>query len=375
MTQITTVSKNDTPVISPLANEKTYGERWYTRIFDWGLNYWVNLFASAAFSQWVENGTRRIRLPFVEPASPRELQQKLAQWFKKSPFMRGMSAEVAAERSMARARALTLLLPGFLVMIPSVWLGAKIKPMFVEWLNRRHYGDEAMDDPSLQARHQAIRAEDQPTFLGAFTARVGTFFAAQATAQLVGSDRNILNKLGEKTNSKFLREVAVDPVAKKIGNVLGEAVPLSIQQRSNRFAERIGLDWSKEQQTVEGLRGPYTKAAQDFIKYVSLDTIYTLVTAGTIRPFMKLLRHLPFMSYKPKVAVNSPTFDGEKIRVPANQYTDSTPEAEIRTQDADRENERDSTMSAKGINADKPSAQVNQVRERAPMTSREQMIV
>ena len=41
------------PVISPLANEKTYGERVYTRVFDWGLNYWANLLASAGFSQEV----------------------------------------------------------------------------------------------------------------------------------------------------------------------------------------------------------------------------------------------------------------------------------------------------------------------------------
>ena len=31
------------------------------------------------------------------------------------------------------------------------------------------------------------------------------------------------------------------------------------------------------------------------------------------------------MSYKPKVAANSPTFDGEKVKVPANRYADTVP--------------------------------------------------
>lgn len=126
------------PVISPLANEKTYGERQYTRIFDWGLNYWTNLLASAGFSQWAEHSTKPFKMwGMKEAQSPRDLQQKLAASVRKhDPFfkffeqgireeMAGKTAEAIEtaihDRSMARARSLTLLMPGFLVMIPSVW--------------------------------------------------------------------------------------------------------------------------------------------------------------------------------------------------------------------------------------------------------------
>ncbi|MES2983726.1 MAG: hypothetical protein V4735_00885 [Pseudomonadota bacterium] len=339
MNQKAQENDRETPVISPLAQDKTYGERAYSGVFDWGLNYWTNLLASAGFSQWAEHATRPIKLPFLEKASPRQLQSNLADWLaKKDPFMKrlfndklasdglAVAEKIVSERSMARARSLTLLTPGFAVMIPSVWLGAKIKPWFVETLNRHHYGDEAMDDPSLQARHQAIAAEARPTLLGTLVARLGTVLAVQIAAQSVGSDNNLINKWGEKHGNKTLGKFAIDPVTEKIGSSLGGVVPQGLQERYNRFAQRKGMSWSnnqlKEAAKTGTTLGSYTTATQDLGRFIAADTVYTLITALAIRPLLSLLRHVPGMTYQPKVPANSATFDGERIRVPTNPLAD-----------------------------------------------------
>lgn len=341
----TDTTNENAHVISPLVNDKTYGERVYTRVFDWGINYWLNLGMSAAFSQWAEHATRPIKIwGMKEAATPRQLQQKLAEWFKGSFWMQRLydktlaekgpmeAGRVVAERSMSRARSLTLLLPGFFIMIPAVWLGAKIKPAFVEWFNRRHYGDEAMEDPSLKARHQAIAAEEQPTFLGTFIARCLTAVAAQGTAQLIGSDQNLIQKHTGAKNFK-----GIDPFTEKMGASLGGSMPQSWQAGANRFAQRKGLDWSNAQREA-GAAGPYTNALQDFGRFTVADTVYTLITTLLIRPFTKMLRFIPGMSYKPKVTADSATFEGERIKVPSNPFTDRsdtapTPDA---TADLDR---------------------------------------
>lgn len=361
----------ETPVVSPLANEKTYGERQYSRIFDWGLNYWTNLLASAGFSQWAEHSVKPFKLPFMKETTPRDMQQKLANGVRKiDPFFKSFERKTKAamelegkaehvikavvhDRSMARARSLTLLIPGFFVTIPSIWLGAKIKPALVEWFNKRHYGEEAMDDPSLQARHQALAAEARPTLTGAVFARFCTVFAAQATAQMFGSDKNWLQRAGAK-NFK-----GIDPVTSEIGTAIGGTMPKGLQERFNGTAKRWGYDWSLDQRKNAGalkldVNGAYTNATQDLGRFIVADTIYTAVTAITIRPFMKLLPHLPLigglMSYKPKVAANSPTLDGDTVRVPPNRYTDIATDSLARGEATNQPEF-----------ADKPSAKVSAV--------------
>lgn len=375
---------DDTPVISPLAKDKTYGERWYHSVFDWGLNYWTNLLASAGFSQYAEHATRPIKLwGMKEAASPRDIQQNLAGWLRAhDPMMKSLqrklesseglakATEVIAERSMARARSLTLLMPGFLVVIPTVWLGAKIKPWFVETLDKRHYGDEAMTDPTLQARHEAIRAEARPTFLGAFIGRMGTMLAVQFTAQAVGSRNNFVNKIGEKYNNESLKKFGIDPLTESVGNSLGGAMPLAVRERYNGFARRRGFDWSEEQRLALGKTGPYSTATEDLGRFVAADTVYTLVTALTIHPVLKLLQYVPFMSYKPKVAANSATFDGNyNIKVPANHYRDAAPELETGKPSPTLPAALDEPPALQRHTTQHeaiPSARVSQVREHVP---------
>lgn len=320
--------EDQAPVVSPLANEKTYGERKYTQIFDWGLNYWGNLLASAGFSQWIEHGSRPIKM--LGDIAPRDIQKKFGEVIERT-FLNGMRGRLTASegasvanaavtrRGMAVARSLTLLTPGHFIMIPSVWLGAKFKPQIVEWFNKRHYGEDAMDDPSIKARHQAIEAEPRPTFLGTFTARIMGAIAVNFLSLTVGSDKNFVQtKLGVKNFT------GVDPFTENLGDRLGGAMPESARNAANKLAQRAGLDWSNTQR-AKGASGPYTNAFQDFGRFTVADTVWTAVTALLIRPFVKLIRFIPGMSYKPKVVANSPTFDGEKVKVPANRYAYTIP--------------------------------------------------
>lgn len=372
----------NTLVVSPLANEKTYGERVYSRVVDSGLNYWTNLLASAGFSHWAEHSTKPFKLPFImnEAASPRDIQQKLAGGIRKhDPFFRnfekktlekmaGQAAETIEEvihaRSMSRARAITLLTPGFAVMIPAVWLGAKVKPWVVEKLNQRHYGTEAMDDPSLKARHQAIEAEARPTLLGTVVARMGTVLAVQATSQIIGSKENLINELGRKVGSKRLQKFpGIDETAGNIGTGLGSSVPDHLKEKFNNFARNKGLTWSLDQQKKGVNIGPYSTASQDLSRFVVLDTIYTLVSAGTIRPFVKLLRNVPGMSYKPKVAENCPELDGDTVKVPKNRYADAVLENAPITTPAEM------VTGTKTSSGHLPLSIVNNVRDRSTLAS------
>lgn len=283
-------------------------------------------------------------------------------------------------------------------MIPAVWLGAKIKPWFVEKLNKKHYGDEAMEDPSLKARHQAVRAEECPTFLGTFMARLGTVAAVQATAQGVGSRNNFLNKAGEKYNIKFAKTFGINSFTDHVGEVAGGAMPEGLKKAYNTVTQKHGLDWSEDQikKFAKGEKvfahlkpfvhnhptlvdakdnllphvrdgalkqmGVYTNATQDLGRFLVTDTIYTLVSALTVRPFLKLLSHVPGMTYKPKVAENSASFDGEKIKIPSSPFTDTA--ADILARDA-------ASPTAATAN-EQPTRTVSDVRDHATLAPRSQ---
>ncbi len=416
---------DDRPVVSPLVNDKTYGERVYHSIFDIGLNYWANLLSSAGFSQWAEHGNGKV--PFSSK-TPRELQKSLAEGIAtkdplmtgripftnaKIPFFKGYveKAEVGAgeklakfeeavknvpqlelfenakldvhnikqllieDRSMARARSLTLLVPGFLIVVPTVWLGAKIKPWFVSKLDQHKYGAAAMDDPTLKARHDAIAAESRPTIFGAIAARFMTMAAVQVTAQAVGSEGNFVNKIGK--NNEYLSTFGLNSATDKAGKVLGGAFPEKMKAGFNRFARSKKLDWSEEQVRTHLVEkgylskdsigqlstemhavakkgmGDYKTATEDLGRFIATDTFYTIITACTIQPAIKLLRMIPGMSYKPKTAKDGN--DGKvlqptRVKVPANEFGEFSDRAETVTVQA----AKDTTAPGLSINNASP---------------------
>lgn len=319
-------SKTDQQEVSVLARDKTFGERIYDITVGYGLNFWVNLLVSAAFSLWVAHGTKTVnvpglnRIPFIGKMfdgskTPRDIQRSIGNGIERQFFMQGITdPERRMARSQSMATVLTLLTPGHFIMIPSTWLGAKIKPAFVKFFDRMHYGEAGMEDPSLKHRHQQIEQARRPTFFGAAVGRLGTVFATQVVARTVGTEGNIVNKLGNHLNMPAVSSwKGVDNTAENIGELLGNDVEriLPKQTASLRAAsQRAGMNWSYKQQLDPTMdtSGPYNRVLQDYGRYMGQDVLYTAITAGTMSPIMSVLKKfIPGMSYQPKMKAEAST--------------------------------------------------------------------
>ncbi len=283
---------------------KTFGEKAYSGIFDWGINFGVNLFLSAAFTHYVKHASK----PIWKGASfgkgffheaPEAAFNNVRNWMQKTT---GFSENTAARM----ADALTLTTAGTVVMIPSVWLGAKIKDDFVNSLDNWWYGkDVAKNDAWIQARHEQIENGPKPTLIGAVVGRVGTMAAVQLTAATVGSNTNMLKKLGDKTNIGWLKKFeGLDYYSKKIGHAAGTAITDAMPEASaklDRYAQKIGFHHSAEQLAADSkltTHTPYTGTLSDYTRYTSLDTMYTAVTMYTIHPIINAAKSfIPGMTY------------------------------------------------------------------------------
>lgn len=333
---------DDSRDVSPLANDLTYGEKKHRQIFGVAINFATNLLASAGFTYWVNHSEKPVNLFGHQFNRPAEVQRSIAKWIEAKPFM-SVFRESAARFEAAKVMAgvLTLTAAGHIIMIPSVWLGAKIKAPMVEWFNRRHYGDEAMEDPSLKARHLAIRMEDRPTLFGAVTGRFGTILATQLTGYTVGSHRNLVRWAGSKLGVEamegfkgidYMTEFAGD----KFGGILSEALPKQTARLNESIAKhRYGWSMNQiEKAQKEGI--DLTDAAygtlpnnagtsgfnEHYGKYVVSDIMYTLVTALSINPAINFFKkYIPGMTYKPAVKQEVPDYlkdDIATIRVRPN---------------------------------------------------------
>jgi hypothetical protein len=326
-------------VVSPLAQDKTYGEKTYDLIFNNLINFWVNLIASAAFTYWVTHSQKPIKLPFIakEFSPPSVVQQKIAKGIHNWPIMGvfGPKGEydIANPPSNKRGKAannaanvLTLVTAGHPILILSVWLGAKIKAPFVMALDRKHYGDEAMDDPSLKARHEALEVAERPTLLGAVVGRIGTIFATQFTVYTIGNPDNLLNWVGRKLHIPGVKSFpGMDHTAEVIGNKAGLAVEELFPNNTGRMDNFLRtdshgahkFDWSAKQiQENPALKSePYQRSAQHMGKYLAQDVLYTAVTASTITPAIHFIKKfIPGMTYTPEAARRIPSPELQKLR-------------------------------------------------------------
>lgn len=309
---------------------KTFGEKAYSGVFDWGINFGVNLALSAAFTHYVKHSSK----PIWKNASfgkgffheaPEKAFENVRHWMQKTT---GFSDNTAARM----ADALTLTTAGTVVMIPSVWLGAKIKDSFVSSLDNWWYGkDIAQNDAWIQARHEKIENEPKATLAGAIVGRVGTMAAVQITAATIGSNTNMFKKLGDKTNIKWLQGFeGLDYYSKKIGHAAGTAIADAMPKaslRADKFAVKHHFVYSIDQahETLDGLNihkngakfllskdtpeylnefnnirnhGVYSGALADYSRYTALDTMYTAVTMFTIHPIINAVKSIiPGMTY------------------------------------------------------------------------------
>lgn len=305
------------PGLSPMAKELTYGERQYNFIFGYMINFWVNLLTSAVFTYWVTHSQKSFKLLGKEFSAPSVLQQKLASKFYTFAPMGVFGAketyDPASPPSTMRGKAasnaanvFTLVMAGHPIMIGSVWLGAKVKAPIVKYFNRRHYGDEAMENPDIKARHLAIEAEERPTLFGAVIGRLGTIAATQFTAYTVGNGSNLFSWMGKRIGFNF---PGMDRVAEIGGNHLGMAAQDLMPSASNRLDNFLAKDgkynWSARQiQENAALRNtPYHNSFQHVGKYLAQDVLYSAVTAGSIGPAMNFMKkYIPGMTYRPKLS-------------------------------------------------------------------------
>ncbi len=312
-----------TKPVSPLVRDKTYGERLYNTVFNQGINFWVNLLVSAGFSLWAASSRTKIKLPGMkEAATPSAVQTTLIDKVEKSFIIKSMTnatPENKRKRAVAVSEVFTLLMPGHIIMIPSVWLGAKIKPAFVRYFDKKHYGENAENDPSIAYRHDVVDAEARPTLLGATVARIGTMATTMTVSRLIGSEQNALNKV-----KGFKEFPGLNQVASRVGTVVGEGLTQEVKfmGKLNTRAS-TSLDWSEKQIERKLNIGTYNRAVPDYIGFIAMDTLYTLVTASVIHPIMALLRHVPGMTYTTRSPVDktitTETGDATKLRVPRNR--------------------------------------------------------
>lgn len=319
--------------VSPLVRDKTYGERVYNSVFNKGLNFWVNLLASAGFSLFASNYAHKIKLPGMKTgATPSDIQNGLITRIQDSWIIKSMKTDnttVRHDRAKAISEVFTLLIPGHVIMIPSVWLGAKIKPAFVRYFDKKHYGENAEQDPSIAYRHDVVDAEERPTLLGAVVGRIGTMATTMTASRLIGSKDNFVNTVGKKQDIESLKNFkGINPIAKQMGEVIGGGAVEKISVVS-KLNDRVSknLDWPTAQRDAAkeaGLTLPtYKQGLQDYTGFVAMDTLYTLITASVIHPIMAVLRHVPGMTYttRPPVdkQITTETGDTTKLRVPKNR--------------------------------------------------------
>jgi hypothetical protein len=349
--------------LSPAAKDPTYGERWYDFIFNKLSNFWGNLLISAGFTYYVLHSNKPLAI--LGNKLPSAFHEGFVDYLKGTSALKLIPNEHArAETARVMGDGLLLTTAGNLFVLPSVWLGAKIKEPFVKWLDKGHYGEEACEnDPRLVQRHLLLQCEPRPTLFGTLVGRVGAMGAVQLAAYTLGHEQNFVNgTIANSLNSKFLRSVpGVDKVSGGMGAGLGSGLQSVIPNTSaklDRFMARNGIGWSKKQLELEpSLAGmAYNQTLPNFSKYLFLDTLYTAITTYSIHPIISAVRqYVPFMSYRD---VPFMTYRPKEKRVyvtPDGAQHDRMPEME---RSAAADHERD---------ADTPHPHVSDVRERKPL--------
>lgn len=288
---------------SHAANCKTFGEKFYSGVFDWGINFGVNLVVSAAFTQWVKHGSNPVwkNAPFgktVFQQSPENAYHTVRKAIQNTTGFGPEPARIMAD-------ALTLTTAGSAVMVPSVWLGAKVKSAFVQTVDNWWYGKNSANDPWIEHRHDVVDDAPKASLFGAVVGRAGTMAAVQLSAATLGSNKNLLSWVGKTSNSSWLQKFeGLDHYSKTIGNAAGtafsDAMP-NVSKRLDIFTRGRNFVHSTEQIKINPAlaKQPYTGALADYTRYTALDTMYTIVTMGTIHPIINAVKsYIPGITYK-----------------------------------------------------------------------------
>lgn len=281
--------------------------------------------AIAGLGHLAGNSTNFVRTFLSQRPSKAQdwLRNKIHDW-------RGMNVfDPAHRQEVAKviADGMTLTSAGTFIMIPGVWGGAKIKGDFVRWADRRHYGENAEDIPWVAEAHERIDHERKPTLVGYGVGRLGSMGAVYLAGYALGHNTsNVVTWAGNKFSISALKKFrGIDEYSGIIGDAMGSGAAQVAPELSKRINQRLTQKgfWLSENQFEQlvphqktGMdfnaisRIPladreklYHSAFQDYGKYVGMDTLYTMVTAGTVKPVINLARRIiPGLAYAPQTA-------------------------------------------------------------------------
>jgi hypothetical protein len=302
--------------------ERTWGEKWFDRLIYWGNGFGVNLLLSAAITMGV-NHTR----------AGRGVYKWLDNTYKKA----GISDEYTRNQL---SNAFTLLTGGHVTAV-AVKLSENRKGRFVRWLDKKHYGEDAENNPEIAAAHARIDAESQPTWKNILLSRVICWATIQATAFTVGKndnpltygdEGNLLMKFGRERNIPGIKNFSVDGISKSVGKFLtnpsrkslarmGDQPRFSlIDARLTRRQETAALTRENTYERERLARGMNARTSDEikadafivpkswieqFSIYAVMDTLYTAITAWMLKPVIRELgKELPGMRTDPKTMID-----------------------------------------------------------------------
>lgn len=345
-----------------LSTNRTFGEKVHHAIFDVGINFILNLTLSAAFTHWVSHSQKSFTLFSKEFEAPSKIQRKVAKAIHDIPgLLRPFGKREAYEIdkiplnntrvsvATTMSQILTLTAIGHPIMIPSVWLGAKVKAPMVAWLNRRHYGDEAMQSDDMQKRQAMIDAAERPTLLGATVGRLGTILATQTVGYTIGNASNIIGFTGRKLGIPVIKEfkgldAVTEWMGEKGGGIVRNMLPKKAEALDIALRDKHEFSFSTNQkQMMPALANkPYGTLLtnengktigggggfEHFGRYLISDILYTLVTASTIMPVINFMKHhARGLTYHPTVSADTQAvLDKHQLNARSYQFSERIPE-------------------------------------------------
>ncbi|MFZ4125452.1 MAG: hypothetical protein ACOYJ2_05215 [Rickettsiales bacterium] len=221
-----------------------------------------------------------------------------------------------------------------------------------------HSFGKAMKNGKLEPLEEAAKL---PSFLQ--PASNVLHAANQALHSLINKGLEPLSKtkIGQNSGHALEQFPGVNPIAgdigTEVGNVVNRMLPKSWSDGIVSFFKNKHYGWSTDQvkravhdlsdaelltKAEAGHAGPilrlkearnipikdglldtsrannYDQPLQNFSKFLSMDVLYTLITAGAVHPVLNLLSFIPGMKYTPKNAEPHPEI--EKKRIPRVNY-------------------------------------------------------
>lgn len=257
---------------------RTWGEETFdSAVYGWGM-FGLNLVMSAVITYW---------------AAHNHTGQKAYEWLKRVYGRIGVQSDYMRT---TLTNAFTLLSGGHFVALGIVKPGEDHKSEIVRWLDNQHYGENAEENPEIKAAHQRVDREMKPTWIGTFLARMGGWSTVQFVAFGLGNEqKNLVQTLGKKWNKPSWEKFrGIEGYAKDIGTKAAEISPKFLREGGNKLL-----------QPVAGFKDDM--AFQRVVEYSAMDTIYTAITAVTIKPLNSWLMK------------NVPIFREERVKQPHEQ--------------------------------------------------------